>query len=174
MRNLSVLTMLVCLAFAHGVRAEVLATGDTGFSLKVVTTTSASPKDAFVAFTQVAKWWDPGQTHSGDAAHLNLVIKPGGALIETIPGTGFARHLKLLYVNPGEEIRLFGGLGPLQTMGVHGVMTVRFEARQNGTEITMLYNVSGFSEHGMKSLAPVVDAVQVNQMGRHAAYADSL
>jgi hypothetical protein len=174
MRNLSVLTMLVCLAFANGVRAEVLAAGDTGFSLKVVTTTSASPKDAFVAFIQVAKWWDPEQTHSGDASHLNLVVKPGGALLESIPGAGFARHLKLLYVSPGEEIRLFGGLGPLQAMGVHGVMTVRFKAHENGTEITMLYNVSGFSENGLKSLAPIIDAVQVAQMGRHAAYADSL
>jgi hypothetical protein len=108
--------------------------GDTGFSLKVVTTTSASPKDAFAAFTQVAKWWDPEQTHSGDASHLNLIIKPGGALVEIIPGMGFARHLKLLYVNPGEEIRLFGGLG---------------------------------------SLAPILYAVQVAQMGRHAAFSDS-
>jgi hypothetical protein len=65
-------------------------------------------------------------------------------------------------------------MGPLQTMGVHGVTAVRFEAHRNGTEITMLYNVSSFSEHGMKSLAQAVDAVQVIQMGRHAAYADSL
>jgi hypothetical protein len=173
MRNLSVLIVVACLAIANGVRADVVAAGDTGFNLKVVTMTSASPKDAFVAFTHVAKWWDPEQTHSGDASHLNLVIKPGGALVENIPGTGFARHLKLLYVSTGEEIRLLGGLGPLQTMGVYGVMTVRFEAHEKGTKITMLYKVSGFSENGLKSLAPIVDAIQVAQMGRHAAYADS-
>lgn len=154
--------------------AEVIAKGPGGFSLKVVTTTSANPEEAYLAFTRIDKWWDPAHTYSGDAANLTLTIQPGGAFVEALPGVGFATHMELSYVVPAKEIRLLGGLGPLQPMGVHGALTVQFNALDKGTQVTMLYSVSGFSEKGLETLAPIVDGVQTDQMRRHAAYADTL
>ena len=163
--------VFLILAFITNVtQAEVLATGANGFNLKVVTTSSARPEQAYLAFTQIDKWWDPAHTYSGDAANLTLTITPGGAFVEALSGVG----LELAYVLPGEEIRLLGGLGPLQPMGLHGALTIQFKAHAKGSEITMLYNVSGFSEQGPQSLAPIVDRVQAGQMQRHAAYADTL
>lgn len=172
MRGLTVfVVLLLCAGFA---RAEVIASGPTGFSLKVVTTSEASPEEAYLAFTRIEKWWDPAHTYSGDAANLSLSLKPGGAFVEALPGVGFATHLELVYVLPGQEIRLLGGLGPLQPMGVHGALTVQFKPHPRGSEIIMLYNVSGFYDKGLDTLAAIVDQVQAGQMQRHASYADSL
>jgi hypothetical protein len=169
------LLLILILSGAAGLaRAEVIASGPTGFSLKVVTTSEANPEQAYLAFTRIDKWWDPAHTYSGDAANLSLSLQPGGAFVETLPGVGFATHLELAHVLPGKEIRLLGGLGPLQPMGVYGALTVQFRPHPRGSEIIMLYNVSGFYEKGLDTLAAVVDQVQAGQMQRHASYADSL
>ncbi len=172
--------MLKCMALgalllmAQFAQAEIVSSGETGFSLKVVVTSRASAEDAYLAFTQIDRWWDPNHTYTGDAANLTLNLRPGGNFVETLPGIGFVTHLELAYVEPGSEIRLLGGLGPLQPMGAHGAMTVTFRDIEGGSEITMLYNVVGYSAEGMKKFAPVVDAVQAQQMRRLATYANSL
>jgi hypothetical protein len=156
-------------------QAEVLAASAAGFSLKISTHTRADQELAYQAFTRVGQWWHPDHTYSGDAANLSLEMKPGGAFLERTGGGGFVKHLELVYTNPGSEIRLLGGLGPLQAMGLHGAMTVQFEgAERGGTRVTMLYNVSGFVDGGLQQLAPIVDRVQREQMERHAAFADRL
>jgi hypothetical protein len=174
MRSTLVYFFLFLASMANCTQAEVLAAGANGFKLKVVTTSSASPEHAYLAFTQIEKWWDPDHTYSGDAANLTLTIQPGGAFVEALPGVGFVTHMELVYALPGQEIRLLGGLGPLQAMGLHGALTIQFKPHAKGSEITMLYNVSGFSEQGLQDLAPIVDRVQAGQMQRHAAYADSM
>jgi hypothetical protein len=102
-------------------------------------------------------------------------MRPGGAFLETGPGGAWVKHLELVYADPGKEIRLLGGLGPLQAMGLDGALTVRFKPiADGGTTVIMLYNVSGFAHTGLETLAPIVDGVQTEQMRRHAAFADSL
>jgi uncharacterized protein YndB with AHSA1/START domain len=156
-------------------QAEVLAASAEGFNLKIVTHTRADPQLAYQAFTRIAQWWHPDHTYSGDAANLSLEMSPGGAFLERTGRAGFVKHMELVYANPGAEIRLLGGLGPLQGMGLHGAMTVQFqEGEQGGTRVTMLYNVSGFAQGGLQGLAPIVDRVQGEQMERHAAFADRL
>ena len=68
------------------------------------------------------------------------------------------------YVQPGREIRMVGGLGPLQMMGVHGGMRWTFEALPaGGTRITQTYNVTGYAQGGLGRLADIVNAVQTGQ-----------
>ena len=168
-------TALALLGLGMGqASAEVVASAETGFNLRIETHSRATPELAYQAFVEIAEWWDPAHSYSGDAANLRLELKPGGAFLEALPSDGFVKHLEVVYVDPGREIRLLGGLGPLQPMGVHGALTVRFEAATEGSKTVMLYNVSGFSGQGLKALAPIVDAVQAGQMQRHAAYADRL
>ena len=40
--------------------------------------------------------------------------------------------MRVSFVDPGVEVRMLGGLGPLQMMGLHGAMSWRFEPRQDG------------------------------------------
>ena len=155
--------------------AEVLAASAQGFSLTIRTHTQAAPSMAYDAFVDIGRWWHPDHSYSGDAGNLSLQMQPGGAFLETLPGGGFVKHMELVYADPGKEIRLLGGLGPLQAMGLNGALSVRFEpGEQGGTTVTMTYKVSGFAQGGLEGLAPIVDRVQREQMERHASYADSL
>jgi uncharacterized protein YndB with AHSA1/START domain len=172
-RLLSVIVFACVLA--NSASADVLAASREGFSLRVLTTTRASPAQAYEAFVRIGEWWHPDHSYFGSADNMSLDMRPGGAFLETSPGGGWVKHLELVYANPGKEIRLLGGLGPLQAMGLDGALTVQFTAiADGGTTVTMLYNVSGFANTGLENLAPIVDRVQTEQMQRHAAFADSL
>ena len=172
-RLLSVI-LFACM-WANSASADVLAASREGFSLRVVTTTRASPTQAYEAFVRIGEWWHPDHSYFGKAENMSLDMRPGGAFLETGPGGAWVKHLELVYANPGKEIRLLGGLGPLQAMGLDGALTVKFTPiADGGTTMTMLYNVSGFANTGLENLAPIVDRVQTEQMQRHAAFADSL
>ncbi len=155
-------------------QAEVVAAGANGFSLRVETLTRGTPAQAFDAFLAIEQWWDPDHSYTGNSENLSLDVSPGGAFLERLDDGGFVVHLSLVYARPGRELRFAGGLGPLQGMGLHGTMTVLFEAADKGSRTVMLYNVSGFADGGLERLAPIVDQVQAGQMARHAAYVDSL
>jgi uncharacterized protein YndB with AHSA1/START domain len=157
---------------AQGAAADVVSASASGFSLKIETLSDSTPDESYRAFTEIARWWDAAHSYGGNPAMLSLEMKPGGAFLEKLPGGGFVKHLEVVYANPGKEIRLLGGLGPLQPMGMHGAMTIQFEEFGRGSKTVLTYNVSGYTASGLESLAPVVDAVQSAQMVRHAAHAE--
>ncbi len=69
------------------------------------------------------------------------------------------------YVDPGVEIRMVGGLGPLQMMGITGGMSWKFDSLAAGkTKITHRYQVTGYAKEGFAKLAPIVDSVQSSQL----------
>ena len=154
--------------------AEVQSASRTGFSLRIETVSHASAELSYEAFTAVDKWWDMDHSYGGVAENLSLQLTPGGALLETLEDGGFVKHLEVAYLKPGVEIRLLGGLGPLQPMGMHGAMTIQFEQLPKGSKTVMTYNVTGYYPEGLENLAPIVDRVQAGQMQRHAIYADQL
>ena len=173
-----VLSSMLCAAMLALVTevatAEVLAAGRTGFSLKIETLSQASPARAYKAFSEIERWWDMAHSYGGDAEELSITLAPGGAMLESLPNGGFIEHLQVVYANPGKGLRLLGGLGPLQPIGVHGAMNIQFEAFGSGSKTVLTYNVSGFSSQGLVELAPIVDRVLAGQMQRHASYADVL
>ena len=59
-----------------------------------------------------------------------------------------------------------GGLGPLQAYAVSAAMTVQFSEVANRTLVDFTYTVGGYVPQGLDKLAPVVDKVLVEQMGR--------
>ena len=68
--------------------------------------------------------------------------------------------------------RNYGGLGPLQEMGLNGALTIKMrDAGDSATEMVWTYNVSGFSSMDLTQLAPVVDGVLKQQMSRLAKHA---
>lgn len=167
------ISLCLCALSASAI-AEVQAASSGGFSLRIETESKASPAVAYEAFTEIQRWWNPAHTYSGNSENLSLDISPGGAFLERLANGGFVKHLEVVYAMPGKEIRLLGGLGPLQPMGLHGALSIQFEAAGEGSKIIMIYNVAGFSQAGLEGLAPIVDRVQADQMQRHAAFADSL
>jgi hypothetical protein len=78
--------------------------------------------------------------------------------------------MEIGFVDPPGHLRMLGGLGPFQGMGLHGVLDWRLEPVEGGTRITLRYQVGGFATDDFSQLAPVVDRVQAQQLGGLAAH----
>src|SRR3546814_7901970 len=62
----------------------------------------------------------------------------------------------VVFAEPGKLLRLAGGLGPLQGMGLHGVMEWRLAPIEGGTRVTLFYRAGGYTPDDLSKFAPVV------------------
>ncbi len=151
--------------------AELIAVDDNSFHLRVQMEVPVTPDVAYARFLEVGQWWDGNHSWFGAAGNFSLEPSAGGCFCER-DGDRSALHMTVSYVNPGQEIRMVGGLGPLQGLALHGAMTFRFDTVEGRHYVTHEYRVMGFVEGGLKPLAPVVDQVQTGQVQRLGAYID--
>ena len=151
--------------------AEVADSSPNGFTLKRTITVSVEPAKAYGSLVDVASWWDPAHTYSGDAKNLSIDARPGGCFCERLPGGG-VQHMTVVFASPGKTLRLRGGLGPLQSLGVSGSMTFELHAAEKGTKVDFTYAVGGHKPDGFADLAPIVDSVLGGQLDRFKKVAD--
>lgn len=160
------LAFLACLALPA--QGEVEEVDDLGFVSQHEIDIGAPPARVFEALTEeIGGWWDSAHTHSGDALGLTLDER---CLCESLPDAGFVVHLQVDFWRPGKTLRLSGGLGPLQALGVAGSMTFAFTATEAGTRLSYRYAVSG---RGAGAWAEPVDRVQLGQLERLARYVET-
>lgn len=162
---------LVALAgAASGVPAAVKDATPAGFTIE---NSVVVPVDADAAWRglvgEVDRWWPRDHTWWGTASTLSIEPRAGGCLCEKA-GAREAWHMSVTHVDPGALLRMTGGLGPLQGMGVHGALEWRFAATDGGTRITLHYRVGGYSPDDLSKFAPVVDRVQAQQLGALATH----
>jgi len=157
--------LCVAALFAGTARAELTQTDAHGFTIRHAFTVSAAPDDAYAAMLDIANWWDPEHSYSGDAANFSLQAVAGGCFCETWDA-GSTLHAEIIQVRDGAMIRMRGALGPLQEMGLSSLHEWTFEATDTGTQITYVNLVRGWPGDELEALAPIVDAVQVAQMER--------
>lgn len=171
-RNRSSLLLWLLLFPALPLHAEVSAVADNGFISRHELLLEADPRQAWQALTaEVARWWDPAHSYAGSAANFTLEARAGGCFCEALPDGGSVMHMQVVYAAPAQLLRLTGGLGPLQGMGVSGAMTFALEPTADGrTLLRYQYVVSGYSPAGLAGLAEPVDLVQRGQLERLAAY----
>ncbi|MBB4612200.1 SRPBCC family protein [Novosphingobium taihuense] len=165
---------VVASAPAH---AEVLARTDAGFVVRVTAEVSASPADAWKAFTTPSLWWNPQHTFSGEAANLTMDPSANGCFCEKLPvpkgapatqKPGSVMHMRVVYAEPYRALRLVGGLGPLQSEAVNGTMTVTFKPVDGSdgktTRILWEYVVGGFMRYKTETISGAVDKVLAEQI----------
>jgi uncharacterized protein YndB with AHSA1/START domain len=168
-----VLAILV-VALATATHAEVIETSANGFLIKHQVMVAATPDKAYRAFVgDIGRWWNPDHTYSGDAANLSLGARPGGCFCEKLAKGGGAMHMSVVYVVPGQTVRLAGGLGPLQGSGVAGSMTWKFTPDAEGTKIELAYSVGGYMQGGFEKMAPAVNFVIGEQLTRLKTYVET-
>jgi uncharacterized protein YndB with AHSA1/START domain len=161
---------LVCLApalaLAGPAQAEIKDRSPGGFTLENVRTVPVSADEAFrVLVEEVDQWWPRDHTWWGAASTLSIEPRAGGCFCERA-GTREAQHMTVGFVDPGRTLRLLGGLGPMQGMGLHGVLEFRFAPDPaGGTRIMMFYRSGGYSPDDLGEFAPIVDRVQALQLG---------
>jgi uncharacterized protein YndB with AHSA1/START domain len=147
---------------AHGAVVDASPAGFTVENSETVPVTVDAAWQALVA--DVGRWWPADHTWWGDASKLSIDARAGGCFCE-IDGPRQAWHMSVNLVDPGKLLRMTGGLGPLQGLGLHGALEWRFTAVEGGTRITLHYRVGGYTPDDLSKFAPVVDQVQAQQLG---------
>lgn len=131
---------------------------------------SAAPAIAWQALIHPERWWPEEHTWSGLRANLGLVPAAGGCFCESWAG-GSAEHARVVMALDGRLLRLRGSFGPLQDMGVTGILTVTLTPNEQGAEAKVTYRISGDASHQLDQFAAVVDQVIGQQFGEFARQA---
>lgn len=159
--------MIAGLLLAAPAGAAVEQATPTGFVIAETVTIRATPSAIWRTLVAPARWWSPQHSWSGDAANLSIDARPGGCFCETLPDGGGVEHLRVVYVAPGRQLRMTGALGPLQGEGVAGALTVTIAAPIGGrSAVTLRYSVGAQLPMAGDRMAPLVDHVLVEQLGR--------
>lgn len=179
--SLPALAVAACLAglSAAPARAAVLDAATGGFTSRNTAVIAAPPALVYQALAEeFGQWWDPAHSYFGDGKNFHLDARPGGAWIEDAGDGRAVQHMQVINADPGKLLRLSGGLGPLQEMGVVGVLTWQLNPAQAGTdadagtEVVLTYAVGGYHPQGLDTLAPIVDMVLAGQLQRLKVHAE--
>ena len=148
--------------------ASVREADDTGFHLLREAQVASDVDAVWSALVgDVGRWWPAAHTYSGASENLTIDARPGGCFCEALPGGG-VEHLRVAVVWPGRELRMLGGLGPLQPLGVGGALSVQLTALDaGGTRVRFEYRVSG---RGLDGWAEPVDGVIGEQLDGLVAF----
>jgi uncharacterized protein YndB with AHSA1/START domain len=157
--------LLVSLA-SLPLHAEVKDATPAGFTLENAISVPVDAATAWKALVEdVDRWWPTDHTWWGAESQLSIEPRAGGCFCER-NGEQQALHMLVTFVDPGRLLRMTGGLGPLQGMGLHGALEFRFKAAEGGgTTITMFYRAGGYTPDDLSKFVPVVDKVQALQLG---------
>jgi|ERR1700756_2098359 uncharacterized protein YndB with AHSA1/START domain len=164
--------LVLTLAVAGPVLAEVKSVAPNGFEVASVAMIAAPADRVYAALGEVGHWWSPSHTFSGDAANLSLELRPGGCFCERLKDGGAVQHLLVVYAAPDEGLRLRGALGPLQMEGVDGTLSWTLKSAEGGTSLTQSYIVGGYIRGGMEAWAPRVDRVLDEQLQRLKSFVE--
>ena len=149
----------------HPADAAVKDTNASGFTVENAELVQVDADAAWKALVHdVDRWWPKDHSWWGTESKLSIDARAGGCFCE-IAGARQARHMAVVFVDPGRTLRMTGGLGPLQGMGLDGALEFRLApADGGGTRITMSYRAGGYTPDDLSKLAPVVDKVQAQQL----------
>ncbi|GAB2501428.1 SRPBCC family protein [Arenimonas alkanexedens] len=163
--------LALALSLASGVSAEVKDSRPEGFTLENTVRVAASAELAWAALVDdVDIWWPRDHTWWGQASTLVIEPRVGGCFCETA-GKRQAEHMAVTFVDPERLLRMTGGLGPLQGMGLNGALEFRLTPADGGaTQITLWYRVGGYTPDDLSKFAPVVDGVQARQLAALAEH----
>lgn len=154
--------------------AQVTESSADGFVIKTSHDLELGSKEAYAAFVDgFSEWYDASHSYSGKAENLSLDLEKN-CMLETLPDDGFVRHMEIVFHQPGQVLRMTGGLGPLQGMGVSGAMTFTFSETGGQSKVTMEYYVSGAKHLKLDQIADPVNQVLNGQLTRFQTYCGNL
>ena len=162
--------LLLALAVSSGfAQSEVLQKSDSEFVIRLERLLDHNSQTVYRGLAELPAWWNPSHSHSGEAANLSFELQAGGCFCERW-GQSSVEHLRVIYAVDGREVRLEGGLGPLQTMPVNGLMRWRLVPQGEKTALTWEYSVWGNASSQLERLADPVSDVLAEQVQGLADY----
>ena len=167
-----IITSIFCLLISFSSQADpqVVHVTENGFIVENQVVIAAPSEKVWKALVDnVDNWWPKDHTWWGQNSTLSIDEFAGGCFCEKA-GKQSAEHMRIAFVDPGKLLRMTGGLGPLQGMGMHGALDWQFTSRDNSTNLKLTYRVSGINPGGYEKLAPIVAKVQGMQLQGLADY----
>lgn len=163
--------LFVLMAASGAAHAAVVDATASGFTLENTIHVPTDTETAWRALVDdVGRWWPRDHTWWGEESMLSIDARAGGCFCER-NGAQQAQHMQVAFVDPGKILRMTGGLGPLQGMGLHGALEFRLApAEGGGTTITLFYRAGGYTPDDLAQFAPSVDQVQAQQLGALGDY----
>lgn len=172
--RMAVLAALIGTILPNASRADVADSSAGGFTIKITVYIKAVPADVYNKLIKnVGDWWNSGHTFSGNSHNLYIEERPMGCFCEKLPNQGAVRHMEVISLQPGKQIRMSGALGPLQSMAVSAVATFTLSPTHEGTKLDLNYAVGGYSPQGLNGIAPIVDSVFTGQLQRLKRYVET-
>lgn len=172
MRKTTLAVLLIaCVPVATGEVRDSAANGFTTVNEVVIGGERAATWKA--AVHEIGQWWSSDHTVSGDATRMSINPAMQGCFCESLGEQAGVVHLTVTMVNPTVLLRMTGGLGPLGLMGLDGNMTWEFEDAEDGTRVRFTYAVGGYSPTGLDTIAPAVDGVIGEALGRLKRYIET-
>ncbi|MCW9017643.1 MAG: hypothetical protein OQJ89_11800, partial [Kangiellaceae bacterium] len=128
---------------SHFVQAEIVSSDANNFDLKFKVEIKASQDKLKSTFENISSWWHPDHTYSGDSNNLYLDLKSEHCFCEKLASGGSVRHMDWVFYQPNKKARFVGGLGPLQSLPVDGVLEFNFKALdKDKMELSVSYSVA--------------------------------
>lgn len=145
--------------------AELLNSSPQGFTIENSIVVPVDQATAWKGLVHdVNLWWPKDHSWWGKDGKFSIEPRAGGCFCET-SGKRQALHMTVSFVDPGVLLRMLGGLGPLQGMGLNGALDWKFEKVDEGTRIVMHYTGGGYTTEDLVKFAPIVDQVMGTQLG---------
>lgn len=161
------LLIIVFLSGCCTIHAEVIDSAANGFTVRGLVEVNTDSANVYRHLVKdIGKWWDPEHTFSGLSKNLSIDAKANGCFCEKLDNGGSVRHMTVVYAMPGKMLRMKGGLGPLQSLGVDGSLTFLLYQSGKGTAVEMSYAAGGYAPGGLQAWAKPVDKVLQNQLKR--------
>lgn len=111
------------LSFSFSSHASVKQLNEHGFTLENTLLINAPAKQVLAALvSNIDYWWPKDHTWWGNKGNMTLRPVAGGCFCETA-GENSAEHMRISFFEVNHELRMTGGLGPLQGMGIYGALT---------------------------------------------------
>jgi len=153
--------------------ADVADSAANGFTLKIALTVQSTPADVYKHLVHnVGDWWSSAHTYSGDAHNLSIDDKAGGCFCEKLADGGGVQHMAVVNAQPGKKLVMRGSLGPFQTTGSEGSMSIALSKDADGTKMEVTFAVGGYMAGGMDKLAEPVNTVLTEQFTRLKNYVE--
>ena len=166
---ISLCLLLLCIPSLS--QAKVLHVAEHGFVVENKQSIALKKSVVWRALVDnVDQWWP--KDHSWWKGKFSIDEFAGGCFCE-VNGTQSAEHMRISFVDPHNTLRMTGGLGPLQQMGMHGALDWKFSDDDGQTTVTLTYSVSGIRAEGFSDLAPIVARVQGMQLAALFNYLQS-
>lgn len=168
-KNLVAVTLAAALCCAPA-GADVTAKAPDGMIIQIKAEVALDRDDAWARLVDISSWWSGDHTYSKSAKSLSVDAVAGGCWCE-LWNDGEVEHGRVVMVMPKQAIRFDTALGPLQQMGVAGMMTITLAdgSAASKTTVTLDYQVSGSSLSGLDKIADIVNQVLTEQVTRYAS-----